>query len=368
MVLTRRLNVERRRWLGLTVLVLTASALIPAALALACNPQAYLTIDKAQYAPGDSVRVSGSFFKGDRNITLSIDRTGQSATVKTTANGAFQATFALPSGAATGGYSVQAIGFEPDTGDVTPGLPARGSFSVAAAQAAPAQAAPAPSTGGGNGQSAPQASQPAAQAGQPAASQAAQSPASPAAKPAQRPATGQPSPGYREPSVINEPDVQSSGTPRSTPSRGTATKGSQQRTTSRGAVPRSDTAIANGRPVFGGSVAPAVNASASVPAPATAATDRATGAARSSRAAAAGKSASPGVTPGAAEQTAADDVWSAVSSDRSPSVMPIAGDGVAVSSPSAGSQLAVGLLLLGAGVALVGGLAVAATRRRVRVR
>lgn len=362
MVLTRRLNVERRRWLGLTVLVLTASALIPAALALACNPQAYLTIDKAQYAPGDSVRVSGSFFKGDRNITLSIDRTGQSATVKTTANGAFQATFALPSGAATGGYSVQAIGFEPDTGDVTPGLPARGSFSVAAAQAAPA-----PSTGGGNGQSAPQASQPAAQAGQPAASQAAQSPASPAAKPAQRPATGQPSPGYREPSVINEPDVQSSGTPRSTPSRGTATKGSQ-RTTSRGAAPRSDTAIANGRPVFGGSVAPAVNASASVPAPATAATDRATGAARSSRAAAAGKSASPGVTPGAAEQTAADDVWSAVSSDRSPSVMPIAGDGVAVSSPSAGSQLAVGLLLLGAGVALVGGLAVAATRRRVRVR
>ena len=367
MVLTRRLNVERRRWLGLTVLVLTASALIPAALALACNPQAYLTIDKAQYAPGDSVRVSGSFFKADRNITLSVDRTGQSATVKTTANGAFQATFALPSGAATGGYSVQAIGFEPDTGDVTPGLPARGSFSVAAAQAAPA-----PSTAGGNGQSAPQASQPAAQAGQPAASQAAQPPAPQAAKPAQRPATGQPSPGYREPSVFNEPDVQSSGTPRSTTSRDTSTTRSQ-RTTSRGTAPQSDTAIANGRPVFGGSVAPAVSASAFAPAPATAATDRAatdraTSAARPSRAAAPGKPASPGVTPGAAEQTAADDVWSAVSSDRSPSVMPIAGDGVAVSSPSAGSQLAVGLLLVGAGVALVGGLAVAATRRRVRVR
>lgn len=363
MVWARQLNLERRRWLGLGALVLTALAVIPAALALACNPQAYLTIGKSQYAPGDSVRVAGSFFKGDRNITVSIDRTGQSATVKTTANGAFQATFALPSGAATGGYSVQAIGFEPDTGDVTPGLPARGSFSVASAQAAPA-----PSTAGGNGQSAPQASQPAAQAGQPAASQGAPSEA---AKPAQRPATGRPSSGYREPSVINEPDVQSSGTPRSTTSRGTPTTRSE-RTTSRGTAPRSDSATANGRAVFGGSVAPTVSAPAVAPAPATTATttERPTSPARPSRAdGRRDASGSPRVaSQGAAEQTAADDVWSAVSSERSPSVMPIAGDGVAVSSRSAGSQLAIGLLLLGAGVALVGGVAVATTRRRVRVR
>ncbi|HWC27805.1 MAG TPA: hypothetical protein VG474_14545, partial [Solirubrobacteraceae bacterium] len=92
---------RRRRW-GLVALVVAASALIPAALAFACNPQAYLTLDRGAYAPGDSVRVSGSFFRENANITVSIDRTGQSATVRTSGNGSFQTTFALPSSAATG--------------------------------------------------------------------------------------------------------------------------------------------------------------------------------------------------------------------------------------------------------------------------
>jgi hypothetical protein len=54
----------------------------------------------------------------------------------------------------------------------------------------------------------------------------------------------------------------------------------------------------------------------------------------------------------------------------SPSVLPVAGDGVSVSSPNGGSQLALGLLLLvGGAVALVGGFAVGgARRRRVRAR
>ncbi|MDP8908760.1 MAG: hypothetical protein M3N47_06505, partial [Chloroflexota bacterium] len=83
-----------------------------------------------------------------------------------------------------------------------------------------------------------------------------------------------------------------------------------------------------------------------------------------------GSSNSPQVSRQAAAQTAVDDVWSAQSSGRSPSVLPVDGDGVAVTSPRTGSQLTLGLLLLGAGaLALVGGLVAGeARRRRVRAR
>lgn len=99
------------------------------------------------------------------------------------------------------------------------------------------------------------------------------------------------------------------------------------RTTSRDKAPRSDTAAANARQVFGGSVAPAVRAPRFAPAPAA---------------------------------PAANDVWSVVSSERSPSVVPVAGDGAAVSSSKVRTNLTLGVLLLGAGVlALLGGLAAA---------
>jgi len=327
-------------------LSVAASILVPVAIAMACNPQAYLTLDRAQYAAGDSVRVSGSFFKNNAQVTVSVDRTGQSATVTTSGNGAFQATFALPSNAGTGGYSVTAIGYEAN-GDVVAGLPARGSFSVAAAQAAPA---PAPSAPTGGGQPAASAEQPAAatpSAGQPAAATA--------TRPTARPTAGTPSSSFREPGVTSEPDVQSSTT--------------ERRSASRSAAPATaDRATANGRAVFGGSVAPSVSASTAAP---VAAASTATQSSRTSQASRPrGSSQSAAVSRQAAEQTAADDVWSAVGAGRSPSVLPVAGDGVAVSSPQAGSQLALGMVLLGTGVlALVGGLAAGeARRRRVRAR
>ena len=336
----------RSGWLGLAALVLVAGALIPAALALACNPQAYLTLDKTAYGPGDNVRVSGSFFKNDASITVSIDRTGQSTTVTTSGNGAFSTTFALPANAPTGGYTVQAIGFEAN-GQITAGLPARGSFSVAAAQAAPQ---PAPS--GGEPASAPQQSAP---AGQPAAPQAA------ATRPStQRPTASKPAGGFREPSVFNEPNVQRSGTERSTSNAGSPSKAGS--TTGAGGSGAGETAVNNGRAVFGGSVAPSISAPAVSAAgtPASAPASAGAGSARSR-----GASQSPAVSRQAAEQTAADDVWSAVGSGSSPSVLPFAGDGVAVSSPRSGSQLALGLVLLGGGVlALVGGLAAGEARRR----
>ncbi len=332
---------DKRRWLALAALSVAASILVPVAIAMACNPQAYLTLDRAQYAPGDSVRVSGSFFKNNAQVTVSIDRTGQSTTVTTSGNGAFQATFALPSNAGTGGYSVTAIGYEAN-GDVVAGLPARASFSVAAAQTAPAASTP---SGGG---------QPAASAEQPAAAPAAGQPAAAAAtRPAARPAAGRPSSSFREPGVTREPDVQTSAAQRrSSVSRSTAPS-------------TADRATANGRAVFGGSVAPSVSAAPVVAASTAAQTSRSSQAA-SPRA----SSQSAAVSRQAAEQTAADDVWGAVGAGRSPSVLPVAGDGVAVSSPQAGTQLALGLVLLGTGVlALVGGLAAGeARRRRVRAR
>jgi len=366
-----RLNLERRRWIGLMALVLTASALIPAALALACNPQAYLSIGQSQYAPGGSVRVSGSFFKNNVNITVSIDRTGQSTTVTTSGNGAFQTTFALPAGAPTGGYTVTAIGFEPG-GDVTPGLPARGSFSVAAAQAA---AEPAPSQTGSDPQAPAAASAPAAQSAQPAAKPAGQPAAATAAPATSRPAAARPASGFREPSVTREPDVQTSGgtptSPRTTTGRSTTTT-TTDRGASRTTATPSGGAVASGRPVFGGSVAPTVSASTppvttATTAPARSASPQGARADNSGRSGGS-RSSTSRVTPQAAEQTAADDVWGSVSSGRTPSVMPVAGDGATVSSSRSGTIWVLGLLLLGAGAALVGGLAAATARQRVRVR
>ena len=336
-MLRRRPAHDGRRWFGLAALALVASALIPAALALACNPQAYLTLDKSQYAPGESVRVSGSFFKNNAAVTVSIDRTAQSATVTTSGNGAFQATFALPASAPSGGYSVTAIGYEPN-GDVVAGLPARGSFSVGPATPAPSADTTAPS-------SSQQAAAPAPAAATPQAS-----------RPSRAPSSSTPSSGFRAPQVVDEPDVQkSSSTNRST--------------TAAGASRSSDRATSNGRAVFSGSVAPVPSISAGTPVAAAttagAPTSRATGAAtnRSSTA-----SASRGTSSQVAEQTATDDLWGALSPGRSPSVLPVAGDGVSVSSPRSGSQLALGAMLLGAGMlALIGGLAAGEVRRR-RVR
>lgn len=346
---------KRRRWLGLTAVVLTASALIPAALALACNPQAYLTVDRSSYAPGDSVNISGSFFKSNVDITVSVDRTGQSATVKTSANGAFKTTFAMPSSAATGGYSVQAIGYEAN-GDVTPGLPARGSFSVAPAEKASANT---PSESAQPASQA-QASSPAAQDGRPAASQA--------NRPAQQPSS-KPAAGFSEPPRFDEPEVRSSGTERRTPS--STSSSSESRSTSREAAPSSDRAVANGRAVFGGSVASTPSAAAVSPvAPAAAAARGGSASAqavrpRGSSQASRGRSEAPRGSRQASEQTATGDLWGALDSARSPSVLPVANDGMAVTSSGTNSQLALGLVLLGVGgLALAGGLAAAEARRR----
>ncbi len=162
--------------------------------------------------------------------------------------------------------------------------------------------------------------------------------------------------------------VQASGESRSATSRGTSTT-RIDRATNRGIAPRSDIATANGRRVFGGSVAPTVRAAAFVPA---ATAPAATGRPPSPRTDRSAGAPSPrdavGAAPLGAEQSATDDVWSAVTPERAPSVMPIAGDGAAVSGSTTGSNLPLGLLLLGAGVlSLLCGLVAAMAHGRIRV-
>ena len=347
-----RMTHDRRRRRGLIALVLTASALIPAALAFACNPQAYLTLDRGAYAPGDSVRVSGSFFRGDANITVSIDRTGQSATVRTSGNGSFATTFALPASAPAGGYTVSAIGYEAN-GDVIPGLPARASFSVRTSQASSTPTAPASSGGGGQPAAAPQTSSAPAQTAAPQASP----------RPAARPSTGR-APAFREPTVFSEPNVQSSGLGRGGSGTGGGVTGGERGGSGGGGSTGGDRATFGGRTVFGGSVAPSVVTAG----PAAAAAPVTTAAAGRS-AATGSRRAAAQVSRQSAAQTAAEDVWSAQESGTSPSVLASAGDGVAVSGQRAGSQLTLGLVLLGAGaLALIGMAAGETRRRRVRAR
>jgi hypothetical protein len=330
------------RRLGGIALVLAAAALIPTALAFACNPQAYLTLDRSAYAPGDSVRVSGSFFRGDTSITVSIDRTGQSSTVRTSGNGSFSTTFQLPSSAATGGYTVSAIGYEANL-EVIPGLPARASFSVGAPQSTPAPAtSPAPSASSGGEQPAAAASQPAV--AQPAAPQGSR-PTTP------RPSSGGPAPAFREPIVFTEPNVESSPA---------------QRASSRGGAARGDRATVGGRAVFGGSVAPALTAPATTGGSVAAVTPTAA----TATGAPAGRS-EPGRPRGASQPAAVSpqvgtDVWGAQAAGRSPSVVPVAGDRVAVETERDGSLWTLGLLLLAAGalVAVAGLIAAADARRR----
>lgn len=139
----------RRSKRGVVALAAVSLLLIPAAIAWACNPQAYIRTTQLASAPGGQVVVQGAFFKGDKEVILNLEPGGEVARVTTAGNGSFQTSFTAPTG--VGSYSVSAVSYEPD-GTVTNGLPARTAFEVAAPtrQQAPASnpAPPAATQGG----------------------------------------------------------------------------------------------------------------------------------------------------------------------------------------------------------------------------
>lgn len=305
--------VSRGQVMGL--LAVMAAILVPAAIAWACNPQAYLRLDKASYTPGEQMQVSGAFFKSGAELSLSLEPGGQVATVTTSSNGSFSTRVPAPSSA--GSYTLSAVGFEAD-GSVTNGLPARTSFSVAAQASRPAQPGSTP---------------------QPGTSQPGTS----------RPGAAPPRAGrFAEPEVprtraFSAPTRRSSGRSREpATSRGGSGAGSVTSGAGVIAAPVGST----GQAVFAGSVARADRAAGAV-------------AGRSPAAVPSRRGTSPSQRTAASES----DVWSGFSSSKASGLEPRAGE--AAPDGGAGSGLGLGLGLLGLGLlALVSGLTLAEVRRR----
>ena len=304
-------------------LAVAAMLLVPAAIAWACNPQAYLRWSNCPVAPGEAMQVSGAFFKGNAQLTLSVEPGGTVGNVTTSSNGFFATSVTAPG--TPGSYTLSAVGYESD-GSVTPGLPARLSFEVSAA-----------------GQPSQPGSQPGAR--QPGAPQ-------PGAQP--QPGAGRPSPGrFAEP---EEPKARAFSSP------GSGSRGGRQPDANGGGRGEGRTAPAgagaggviegtSGGGVFADSLAPEDREAAL-------ASGGRSGTAEGQRG---GSQGGPAAAP---EASAASDVWGGFGSAAAPSLT----DGTDLAlGRGTGSQLTWGLALLALGlVALVAGLAVAEVRRRRR--
>ena len=306
---------SRRPMLGL--LVVLAVALVPAAIAWACNPQAYLRLDQTKVEPGSEMRVSGAFFKGGADLTLSTEPGGVVGTVKTSSNGSFTTTVRAPN--SVGSYTLSAVGYEAD-GTVTNGLPARASFTVGAAAGAPPQSGSAPQSG----------------TSQPEAA---------------RPGAAPPSAGrFAEPEVprtraFSSPERRSSGGREPARTGGGSGDRAAAVNTGAGVITRSTGPGARSTgAVFAGSVARADRAATASP-----------GAAKQARE---GKGAGS-----SAASAVGEDAWSGFESGDAPGLLSSGSD--AAPEGGAGSQLGWGLGLLALGLlALVSGLTVAEVRRR----
>ena len=286
-----------------------ALALVPVAVAWACNPQAHLSLDRSTYSPGQGMTVYGSYFPG--NSTITVSGPAGSQTVTASSAGAFTVTMTAPSQEGQG-YTVTA---SRPTGGF-----AAASFSVAA----PVQPQPAAPS------SPPQEEAPA-----PAQSQ------SPPAS----------SPGTAVQREVRTPSVNRSQRTTAPAGRGDSGGGGSPAT---GQTPAAGTA-----PVFSGSVAPATGGSFATAAPTTPVAESVAGGSRRD----AGRERAGGDRSVAApsQQTALSDVWSTFEPGRTPSLTAASG----APSGGTGSQLAWGIGLLGIGVfALVGGLAYTEARRR----
>jgi len=300
----RRDSGSRRR--GIIALTAVSLLLVPAAIAWACNPQAQLVPNKASFSPGETMKLSGSFFPGSTPIAISGP--GISTTVTTTSNGAFSVSVTVPSTA--GNYSVRATKAD---GSARSGLPKVASFQVASSTAAPAPVtgAPAPTT-----------------------------------------TQGRTSPSFSEPGVVRSPtrSVARGTQPRSSQPRSSQPTSSQPRT---GGVAGGGTVVTGvtGVPVFAGSVAPA-QATFAAPAPA---------------AAAKGTTARKGSTATSGRTAASEsDVWSGFAPSRTAS---LTADTAGAPDSGSGSSLGLGIGLLALGLlALAAGLTAAEVQRRRAVR
>ena len=324
---------DRRRPM-LIVLTVAVMLIVPAAIAWACNPQAYLRLDQPGYSAGAQMQVSGAFFRGNRELVLSFEPGGQAGKVKTASNGFFATPLTAPT--TPGSYTLSAVGYEED-GSITNGLPARVSFEVSAAtQPSQPGAQPQPNQPGAQ----PQPNQPGAQP-----------------RPIQ-PGAGQPT--FAEP---EEPSA------RPFPPQGGSPRGDGR------AEPRRGGAGGSTGPVNTGGTGPVIKTpTGDVFADSVARDDRGVALASpgqspsgqspsgQSGAAAQGRATDTNGREAVSEGSAAGDVWSGFGSTEAPS---LTGATDAAPDGGAASQLAWGLGLLALGlVALAGGLTATVVRRR----
>ena len=306
----------RRRSVSIGVVVV-ALALLPAAIAWACNPQAHISLNGTSFSPGQSITVYGSYFTTNANVTVS-GAGNAPVTVKTSAGGAFTVPgFAAPS--APGSYTI------------TASRPTGGFAPVSFQVVAPAQAGPPASSGT---QSQPSGSVAPAQQQTQAPSRSFETPA---VAQSERQATS------RERSSSGGKNNSSIRSPRTSPTQTTAPAAQTQ-------------------PVFSGSTAPTTSASTFATQPSTSAV-AAPAAPRSGRERPASRGRTTTPASGApSQQTAFSDVWSGFQPGRTASLTS-AGAGAPDGGP--GSALGWGIGLLAVGLfGLVGGLAYTEARRR----
>lgn len=333
-----RIASRGRRLLGLLA---AAVLLIPVAITWACAPQAYLQTSKSEYLTGEQVLVQGAGFKSNRSITLSLEPGGALGNVTTNSSGALQFSFPAP---AAGNYTVTAVGREAD-GTVTNGLPARTAFDVRAADPKPAAQPPPSST---------PPTQPEAAAPMPAPSAGSPAPGAPAA---QSPAPTRP-PSARVPARDTTPKPQTRRPERAARgSRAPASGGrAQGRSNGSGrAVALESSPVSRGaQPVFEGSVAPRSE-------PRTA-----SGPARSERQGRSSERSPVGGRGAPSSSTAYGNIWRGFADDAADAALPTA---AAASRSGAGSQVTIGMMLLGVGLVLAAASGLGfAVRRRVFAR
>lgn len=123
-----------------TLLLIAMLVTVPVAMAWACMPNAQLSVDRASYAPGTTVVVTGHLFPPNTAVTLTLGSGGAGVGVpQTDAAGSFRTSFTLATSTPFGTNGVYAYANDPATGGPAAGTPKVASFQVIAAATQPNQ-------------------------------------------------------------------------------------------------------------------------------------------------------------------------------------------------------------------------------------
>lgn len=110
-----------------------------AVVASACTPQAYITLDKPAYTPGETVTATGRGFAPSAATPVTVTWGANGPVIgqaPIAADGMWELSFTVPARASAGTYVIYAVAYDA-AGAVIDGLPARVQFPVEAPAAPP---------------------------------------------------------------------------------------------------------------------------------------------------------------------------------------------------------------------------------------